>query len=77
MFKKLWSILRQEPVRAHLYSLVVLGLGFLYAKHYVNGGELAYLGALAASILGVENLRSRVTPSSSPPDNPPDQGTSP
>jgi len=67
MFNKILAYLKQEPVRVHLYTLVGLALAFLVAKGVISEGDLPYILGIAAAILGVENLRSKVSPTATDP----------
>lgn len=62
MFSKQLAYLKREPVRVNLYTVVGLVLGLLVAKGILPESELPYVLGIAAAILGVESLRSKVTP---------------
>lgn len=60
--RDLWE---REPVRAAIYPIILLIVGFLTARGVVDGETGAFILALAALILGavgVEVARSKVTP---------------
>lgn len=63
------DILKREPVRAALYPIIALIVGFLVARGVVDGETGAFVLALAALILGalgVEVARSKVSPVDKP-----------
>lgn len=62
------DLLKREPVRAAIYPLVVLVVGFCVARGVIDGETAAFVLAVAALILGalgVEIARSQVTPTKS------------
>lgn len=70
MLSKLWSYIRQEPVRVHLYTVVGLVLALLVGKGIIHENDLPYILGVAAAILGVENLRGKVAPVQPAPADP-------
>lgn len=58
-------MLKNEPVRAALYPLLVLIVGYLSAKGWLAGDDAAFavaVGTLVLGALGIEVARSRVSP---------------
>lgn len=68
----LLAALRREPVRAYLYGLAVPGEALAVSYGLVSDSTgVLWLGLAAALLLvpGVEAVRARVTPTSSPRDD--------
>lgn len=60
--EKIVAKLREEPVRARLYALVVLVAGYLVARGVISAADAEFIGAVALTVLAVETARSRVEP---------------
>lgn len=59
------DLVSREPVRAAIYPLVALIVGFLVARGIVDGETGAFILAVVALVLGafgVEIARSKVSP---------------
>jgi hypothetical protein len=56
------GLLRREPVRVYLYSVLVAVLALLLAYGLVEADKVPLWLGLAASVLAVEGARSKVTP---------------
>jgi hypothetical protein len=67
---KLFAKLKQEPVRLALYSLATLVAGYLKTKGVLTTEDVAFIGSVAAVFLGVETLRSKVTPAKADEEEP-------
>ncbi|MEU2038423.1 hypothetical protein [Nocardia niwae] len=67
---KVITILHSEPVRALLYPLLVVLIGYAVTKGLVSSDLSAFVLAIVAAALGlpaVESARHRVSPA--PPDS--------
>lgn len=62
----LLTLLRQEPVRVYIYSLMTAVIGLLLYLGVLTGGAVPYIVAVVVAALAVpspvESLRNRVTP---------------
>lgn len=57
--------LKSEPVRVRMYAVLTLIVGYLLAKGVVGSDDAAFIGAVAAIVLGVagvESARAQVSP---------------
>lgn len=66
--------LTSEPVRAYLYTVVVVVVGALVSLGVFSGGIVPVILAIAAAVLGTgvtETIRSAVSPAAPPNESPP------
>ena len=59
------NLFSREPVRAALYPILILIVGYLAAKGRIGGDDAAFFVALGTLILGaagIEVARSQVSP---------------
>ena len=59
------NLFSREPVRAALYPILILIVGFIAAKGWIGGDDAAFIVALGTLILGafgIEVARSQVSP---------------
>ncbi len=57
------ELLKNEPLRTRLYALAVLVNAYLLGKNLIDVTDAAFIGGVAAVVLGVETARAKVTPS--------------
>lgn len=66
----LLNLLRQEPVRVYIYSLMTAVIGLLLYLGVLTGAAVPYIVAVVVAALAlpspVESLRNRVTPAYEP-----------